>query len=328
MIPSCAPLGRSMLRKVMIRLSARSTPGIERTRSTRDSGKAWLKSTFGVFLEVTQSSASMCSMVTEALSRSPRNKPTWNRTRRTAKATPATVMANRVRSCRSVLRARSTMAASAGQDAVQQGLEQVARAGLDGSPGHPLVAGHRDLQGAEPVDAGPQRLGDQLRVPGLLVEASLLDALLHHRAEEGVGVALGHALAIRRRLPGGLGRHEHQAVAAGMRKGELHVGAAQLAHPLDGVGLAGDAHRLLGESGEVALADLAEERVLVGEVLVDGGGGILDAFGDLAHRDRLDPLAREHLARGREDLLAQLQPLPVPALRRPHAAAPERRWTI
>src|SRR5882762_7193412 len=296
MIPSCAPLGRSMLRKLTIRLSARSMPGIERTRSTRDSGKAWLKSTLGVFFEVTQRSASMCSMVTEALSRRPRNKPTWNSTRSTAKATPATVMANRVRSCRRVLRARSTMAASAGQDSIEQGVEQVARAGLDGSPRDPLVAGHRDLQSAETVDPRPERLRNQLRVPGLLVEAPLLDAFLHHRAEERVRVALGDAPAFQVRL-GGFGSHEHQAVAAGMGQGEFHVGTAQLAQPLHRIGLAGDTQGLLGQ------------------------GGVLDAVGDLAHGDRLDPLAREHLPGRGEDLLAQLRLLPVPALCRTHAAS-------
>ena len=93
----------------MIRLSARSTPGTPRTRRTEVSGKVWAKSTLGVLREVTQMSALECSMVIVALSSRPMKRPTWTRTRVTAKATPATVMAKRSRSWSRFLRARETI---------------------------------------------------------------------------------------------------------------------------------------------------------------------------------------------------------------------------
>src|SRR6516225_9313496 len=92
----------------MIRLSARSTPGIERTRWTAVSGNVCAKSTFGVLRDVTQRSAEMWSIVTDALSRRPRKRPTWTKTSVTAKATPDTVIRNRSLSCRRLLVARST----------------------------------------------------------------------------------------------------------------------------------------------------------------------------------------------------------------------------
>jgi hypothetical protein len=62
------------------------------------SGKVWAKSTLGVSFEVTQMSALAFSMVTVALPRRPMKRPTWTRTRVTAKATPATVITKRSRS--------------------------------------------------------------------------------------------------------------------------------------------------------------------------------------------------------------------------------------
>src|SRR5258706_11629365 len=93
----------------MIRLSARSTPARPRTRSTAVSGKVWAKSTFGVSLEVTHTSALQFSIVTVALFRSPMKRPTSTRTRVTAKATPATVITKRRRSWWGFFRARETI---------------------------------------------------------------------------------------------------------------------------------------------------------------------------------------------------------------------------
>jgi hypothetical protein len=58
-VPSIAPLGRFTFMNQTIRLSARSTPGIERTRLMYVSGNACAKSTFGVLREVTHRSASI-----------------------------------------------------------------------------------------------------------------------------------------------------------------------------------------------------------------------------------------------------------------------------
>src|SRR5688572_8102653 len=91
-----------------IRLSARAMPGIERTRFTYVSGNVCAKSTFGVLCEVTQRSASIWLIVSDALSIRPTKSPTCTKTSVTANATPETVIAKRSLSCSSDSVARST----------------------------------------------------------------------------------------------------------------------------------------------------------------------------------------------------------------------------
>ena len=64
---------------------------------------------FGVFLAVTQRSASSCSIVIEAFSSMPRKIPTWTITSMTANATPETVVKNRVLSSSRIFVARWTI---------------------------------------------------------------------------------------------------------------------------------------------------------------------------------------------------------------------------
>ena len=61
---------------------------------------------FGVFLAVTQRSASSRSIVIEAFSSIPRKIPTWTMTSITENATPETVVRNRVLSSSKILVAR------------------------------------------------------------------------------------------------------------------------------------------------------------------------------------------------------------------------------
>ena len=68
------------------------------------------KSTLGVLCAATQRSASIRSIVIEALASRPTNSPTWTYTRATANATPETVVRNRALSSRRILTARSTIA--------------------------------------------------------------------------------------------------------------------------------------------------------------------------------------------------------------------------
>ena len=93
-----------------IRLSARSTPGTLRARSTAVSGKVRAKSTFGVLCDVIQRSAPAFRIVTVDLSSRPMKRPTWTSTSVTAKATPATVITKRSLSWSRFLRASETMA--------------------------------------------------------------------------------------------------------------------------------------------------------------------------------------------------------------------------
>jgi len=87
----------------------------------------------------------------------------------------------------------------------------------------------------------------------------------------------------------------------GMGECEADVLATALAEPLDGIG---DSNRLLhifGELAEVAFAKLEDQGVLVSEVVVDDGGGVLDFFGYGAHGNAFVTYGDEKLARGVED---------------------------
>src|SRR5690349_1545333 len=173
-----------------IRLSARSTPGIERTRWTAVSGKVWAKSTFAVFLEVTQRSASRCSMVIEALSRRPMKSPTWTKTSVTAKATPDTVIRKRSLSCSRFFRARSTISPLLPQQATDQSVEHQPDAVGRVSPVDPVVVALGDLERDDAVHGRPVHLGEKLGVGQLRAEPALRDPLLDRGLQERVGVLL------------------------------------------------------------------------------------------------------------------------------------------
>src|SRR5215472_12806292 len=142
----------------MIRLSARSTPGIERTRWTAVSGNVCAKSTLGVLRDVTQRSAEMWSIVTDALSRRPRKRPTWTKTSVTAKATPDTVIRNRSLSWSRLFVARSTTSVLRPQKPADHDLDQRVRRRLRGAPLDPVVAPLGDLERHDAVDPGPDHL--------------------------------------------------------------------------------------------------------------------------------------------------------------------------
>src|SRR5262249_14237871 len=284
-----------------MRLSARATPGIPRTRRTFVSGKVCAKSTLGVSFDVTQTSAAECSIVTVALARRPMKRPTWTRTSVTAKATPDTVITNRSRSCRRFLRARETMASP-----LRRRLQEAAEAVLD--HGVHEVLGRRalrpvfglegDEEGDRAVHAGPEDLGHLVRVAG--TEAPERDRLLDRGLEDGerllAGVRrLGYLLVLG---PG----HEHEAVVVRVFDREARVGAAELAGPVRGV-VRGELALEDGEEvREVLLAERVDEVVLVLEVVVNGGRRVLDGFRDPAHRDLLVPLGGEEIAGRVHDL--------------------------
>src|SRR5713101_9868123 len=159
-----------------IRLSARSTPGTPRTRRAAVSGKVCAKSTFGVFFEVTHMSAVACSIVTVALASRPMKRPTCTSTSVTAKATPATVITKRRRSCSRFLRASETMSVPARRRSRRS---ETADARLDdlldeigrGGRMRPVLRLQHDEQRHRAVHAGPQDLGDGVDVSGAEVAA-------------------------------------------------------------------------------------------------------------------------------------------------------------
>src|SRR5258706_2629802 len=186
-----------------IRLSARRMPGTERTRCTYVSENVCAKSTFGVFFEVTQSSAWKCSIVIEALSRRPRRSPPCTKTSITANATPATVIRKRRRSWSRFFRASEPatsglLVGGAGGSRNPRVQLQPAdhrvdreRGGfVERPPVDPRVVAFRHLQRDDTVHARPHDLRHELRVLQGREEALLLDRLGHGRDEERVGVLL------------------------------------------------------------------------------------------------------------------------------------------
>src|SRR5258706_5779553 len=297
----------------MIRLSARSTPARPRTRSTAVSGKVWAKSTFGVSLEVTHTSALQFSIVTVALFRSPMKRPTCTRTRVTAKATPATVITKRRRSWNRFFRARETFGSilpgrrEEARDAVLDAF--VHQAGGGAAMG-PVLGLHRDQQGHRAVDARPEPLGHGLRIPR--AEAAPRDGRLDRQLQDPEGF-LARAARLRDLLELGPG-HEHESVVVRVLEAEAAVAAAELADPLDRV----VGRELPLERGEqlreVVLAERVDEVVLVLEMVVDGGGGVLDRIRDPPHRDLLVAFGREQLTGRVEDLRPDLLTLPLASL--------------
>src|SRR5512132_806908 len=179
------------------RLSARATPGTPRTRSTVVSGKLCAKSTLGVSFDVTQMSALARSIVTVALSSRPLKRPTWTRTRVTAKATPATVRKNRSRSWRRFLRASETM-----DGVLQHVRDQVGHRGNVG----PVLGLQRDEQSHHTVEARPQDLGHRIGVAG--AEGAAVDGLHDRRVQQLEGLLDGAAQLVDvLELPG---HHEHE----------------------------------------------------------------------------------------------------------------------
>src|SRR5262245_18226614 len=175
--PSCAPEGRFIVTNHTIRLSARSTPGTERTRLTSVSGKVCAKSTLGVLREVTQRSASMCSMVIDALSRSPRKRPTWTNTSVTAKATPDTVIRNRSLSWSRLLVARSATSLLLGRQTADHSLDDQVGGFLRRAYVDPIVVALGDRERDRAVAPGPGRLRHEIRVGQLGAEATCGDSL-------------------------------------------------------------------------------------------------------------------------------------------------------
>src|SRR5581483_8192175 len=281
----------------MMRLSARATPGIDRTRSTRVSVNVCEKSMFGVFRDVTQRSAFACSMVTEALSSRPRKSPTCTKTSVTANATPATVMKKRSRSCTRLLSARSTIE-NAVQHQVEHGLDSL----FVGPPVHPRIATLGDLQRDESVHGRPDGLGRQLDVLVLGPYLARRDGLTDGPRQEGVRVLVRLAALLERRHVRRMRRHEHQPVMVRKLDRESRIRPTHAFHAIDRIRDCRDLLELDGERAIIHVAQLADQRVLVLEVVVDRRRRVLDPLGDLPHRHRLISLLGEQLARGVQDL--------------------------
>src|SRR6516162_7709862 len=134
-------------------------------------------------------------MVTVELSRSPTNSPTCTSTSVTAKATPATVMKKRSLSCNRFFRARSTMAWLLQQSA-QRRFQHQLRGHGGGTPLHPLVIGHDNMQRNHTVQRCPKCLAKQVDIGQLRAQSPAGHAILYARFQERVRVLVGIAFLV------------------------------------------------------------------------------------------------------------------------------------
>jgi hypothetical protein len=115
-----------------------------------------------------------------------------------------------------------------------------------------------------------------------------------------------------------LGCQEHEAVVVGEGQAEAGIGAAETTDPVDRVGGCGLGLHGLQEPPEIAVAEGPHQVVLVLEVVVDGGGGVLDGLGYSSHGDRLVAFPREQVPGRVQDLVADLLFFPFSPLRDSH----------
>ena len=94
-----------------------------------------------------------------------------------------------------------------------------------------------------------------------------------------------------------LSRGVDQIARSAQQAVEGHLRSAAGAHSIE------DVYR---ERAKLAVAQLADDRVLVAKVRVDDGRGVLDRVSEGAHRDAFDALGGEELERRVENLLADL----------------------
>jgi hypothetical protein len=107
----------------------------------------------------------------------------------------------------------------------------------------------------------------------------------------------------------------------GVVQAEGAIGASELPDRTQGVRVGGP-RRQQGreEPREVLLAQRPHQVVLVLEVVVDRGGGVLDGLRDASHGDLVVALAREQVPGRVEDLAPDLLALPFSPFHRSHPA--------
>src|SRR5262249_29684447 len=150
----------------------------------------------------------------DALSRSPRKRPTWTNTSVTAKATPDTVIRNRSLSWSRLLVARSTTSHLLARQTADHSLDDQVGGFLRRAHVDPIVVALGDRERDRAVGPGPDRLRHEIRVGQLGAEAARGDAVLDRQLQKRVGVFF--RIAARRLLvlfgvgDGRPRRHEHQ----------------------------------------------------------------------------------------------------------------------
>ena len=161
------------------------------------------------------------------------------------------------------------------------------------------MLGHGDQQGDEAVTRRPQRLRGRLHVTGPMAPLAIAPATA---AEEREGTVAG------RRVGAPVARLDQERHRVVMRVGqaEVDVEPQAVAQPRQGIRATLEMRRQVHrEPFEGLVAERGEDRLLVREVQVDGGGGVFDPGGDAPHRHGVVAVTHEQLARGIEDLLPQ-----------------------
>ena len=147
------------------------------------------------------------------------------------------------------------------------------RTRLHVTPLDPRIIGEDGVERDQPVDRRPAELRHALGIAVQSVKASGLDRLGDRRADDAVGVTLRMTLdpadAVPTDVPLRPRRHEEQPIVLRMLEAEADVGHPQLDQPLDRVGDLPQPLEARAERTDVLGDQLAEQRLLVGEVVID-----------------------------------------------------------
>ena len=234
----------------MIRLSARSTPGTERTRWTAVSGNVWAKSTFGVLREVTQRSARDVvdrdrGVVEEAEEEADldEHERDGERDARHGDQEPQLVVEEALR--REVDHVTAPRAAEAADHRLDQLVTRSSsRRATRPSRRCTCTCGARRRRGRRPRPSATR--GPRPRTPDAGGPRAIASAAVERRNAyaSSSGLPLRDP-AVRRCHARRLRRHEHQPVVVGVLEGEGRVDAPDLPQALDRVG---DRRRCSGTS--------------------------------------------------------------------------------
>ncbi len=204
------------------------------------SGNVCAKSTFGVLRDVTQRSASICSIVSERC-RAGRGRADLHEDQRDGEGDArhrdeeTELVVQESSSSRDRRPCQDSFSRVALEPRIMTSIWACARS-RSGPPVHPGVLALGDLQRDHAVDAGPDHLRDEVGVGELGAEAALRRSPRRRDPEERVRVLLGVALldaAVFRLHVVRVRRHEHQPVVVGVLEAETDVRAAGCAEPLD-----------------------------------------------------------------------------------------------
>jgi hypothetical protein len=179
----------------------------------------------------------------------------------------------------------------------------------------------RDQESDNPMGTGPNGLGYLFGV--FTIELARLDASPDGSAKVIETLLAGFRLVVLRKL---FRLNEGHDIVIGVVDAELYVGSQAAPETLQRVGrIVIERLHLPQQLGKRFFAQPLHNLGFVPKVQIDGPGGVLDLFGDLAHGNVFIALFDEEGACRIENLLSDACLLPCPPLLNTHGSLPKHR---